>query len=98
MIDLMNKITDKQDWHRKVFDESIAQKWRQEALNAEEIDVSDQMFDWVRWILSFVVKLIRMSPCAALLSRPSAGQIKSLLKDFLLKRLSFLEFCVYMCI
>jgi hypothetical protein len=46
MIDLMNKITDKEGWERKVMDDTIAQKWRQEALGAAEMDVSDKMFDW----------------------------------------------------
>lgn len=28
----MEKITDKPDWHRKVFDEIIVERWQQEAL------------------------------------------------------------------
>ena len=48
MIELMNQITEKPDWNRKVFDENITQKWRQEALDAENVDVTEKMLDWVR--------------------------------------------------
>jgi hypothetical protein len=32
VMDVMEKLTDKEDWHRKVFDEDIVAKWRKEAL------------------------------------------------------------------
>jgi hypothetical protein len=32
MMDVMDKLTDKPDWHKKVFDEEIVAKWRKEAL------------------------------------------------------------------
>jgi predicted RNase H-like HicB family nuclease len=32
MMDVMEKITDKQDWHTKVFDANIVSKWQKEAL------------------------------------------------------------------
>jgi hypothetical protein len=32
MMDVMDKITDKPDWHKKVFDDSIVSKWQKEAL------------------------------------------------------------------
>jgi hypothetical protein len=32
MMDVMEKITDKQDWHTKVFDADIVSKWQKEAL------------------------------------------------------------------
>lgn len=32
MLDVMEKLTDKPDWHKKVFDEEIVSKWREEAL------------------------------------------------------------------
>jgi hypothetical protein len=32
MMDVMDKITDKPDWHKKVFDDNIVSKWRKEAL------------------------------------------------------------------
>ena len=47
MMAIMDKITDKPDWDRKVFDNTIVQKWRQEALGAEGMDVSEKMLDWV---------------------------------------------------
>jgi hypothetical protein len=32
MMDVMEKITDKPDWHKKVFDDTIVSKWQEEAL------------------------------------------------------------------
>ena len=32
MMDVMEKLTDKPDWHKKVFDDEIVDKWRREAL------------------------------------------------------------------
>jgi hypothetical protein len=32
MMDIMEKLTNKEDWHKKVFDEDIVSKWRKEAL------------------------------------------------------------------
>ena len=47
MMAIMNKITDKPDWDKKVFDDTIIQKWRQEALATEGMDMSEKMLDWV---------------------------------------------------
>jgi hypothetical protein len=33
MMDVMDKISDKPDWHKKVFDDSIVAKWQKEALS-----------------------------------------------------------------
>lgn len=48
MMEIMNRITDKPDWHKKVFDDTIAGKWKQEALamHTDEIQVSEKMVDW----------------------------------------------------
>jgi hypothetical protein len=52
MLNFINQITDKPEWDRKVFDEDIVSKWREEASKEleEENDVilSEQMFDFVR--------------------------------------------------
>lgn len=32
MMDIMEKLTDKSDWHKKVFDDEIVAKWRKKAL------------------------------------------------------------------
>jgi hypothetical protein len=32
MMHIMDRLTDKVDWHKKVFDEKIVAKWRAEAL------------------------------------------------------------------
>ncbi|TFK36203.1 hypothetical protein BDQ12DRAFT_725248 [Crucibulum laeve] len=46
MLRLMNQLTDKPDWDKKVFDESITTKWRAEALAAENTDVTEEMIDY----------------------------------------------------
>ena len=32
MMDVMEKLTDKQDWHKRVFDAEVVEKWKKEAL------------------------------------------------------------------
>ncbi|KAE8453577.1 hypothetical protein EG329_010438 [Mollisiaceae sp. DMI_Dod_QoI] len=53
MLQVMNHLTDKPDWHKKVFDENIAQKWKDEAMATKGRDVSQKMVDWIidelRW-------------------------------------------------
>ncbi|KAM6502959.1 Protein of unknown function (DUF4246) domain containing protein [Amanita muscaria] len=46
MMRLMNQLTDKPDWNIKVFDDDIANKWKNEALAAEDIDITQGMVDW----------------------------------------------------
>ncbi|KAE8308479.1 hypothetical protein BDV41DRAFT_581455 [Aspergillus transmontanensis] len=50
MLDFINKITDKPEWARKVFDEDIVSKWRSEAcVHSEELNddyLSAAMFDY----------------------------------------------------
>ena len=36
MMKLMDKLTDKSDWHKKVYDEEIVAKWRKEAMEQPE--------------------------------------------------------------
>ncbi|TFK71823.1 hypothetical protein BDN72DRAFT_837201 [Pluteus cervinus] len=43
---LLSAITDKPDWEKKVFDEVISKKWKQEALAIPGLDVSEKMIDW----------------------------------------------------
>ena len=47
MMELMNRLTDKTGWETKVFDEEIVAKWKAEAIGAPEIDISENMVDWV---------------------------------------------------
>ncbi|TFK72606.1 hypothetical protein BDN72DRAFT_815682 [Pluteus cervinus] len=53
MTRLMNEITEKVDWHIKIFDETIAKKWKVEALATPDLDISEKMIDWcieeLRW-------------------------------------------------
>lgn len=46
MVALMDSITDKPAWDRKIFDEGVIQKWRQEAIDSD-MDVSKKMLDFV---------------------------------------------------
>ncbi|KAL3479078.1 hypothetical protein BJX99DRAFT_255854 [Aspergillus californicus] len=46
MRQIMASIIDKPDWHRKVLDDEITTKWRQEIV-ASGRDVSTKMMDWV---------------------------------------------------
>ncbi len=39
MMSIMERLTDKNDWHRKIFDESIVFKWREEALRIPDRDL-----------------------------------------------------------
>lgn len=39
MMNVMDRLTDKKDWHEKVFDNEIVEKWRKEAL-----EIPDDLF------------------------------------------------------
>lgn len=45
MMILMNQITDKPNWHEKVFDEDIVSKWRKEAMEQPEDALYAQIVD-----------------------------------------------------
>ncbi|KAH7336297.1 hypothetical protein BKA65DRAFT_458937 [Rhexocercosporidium sp. MPI-PUGE-AT-0058] len=53
MLHIMNALTDKPGWEEKVFDDSIVEKWKMEAMTTPGRDVSQKMADWVikelRW-------------------------------------------------
>ena len=67
MVAIMDSITDKPDWDKKVFDDVILQKWRQEALGTEGMDVSEKMLDWVCTACSLTRRTLR-NPIVAKLS------------------------------
>ncbi|CAI7595234.1 unnamed protein product [Penicillium pancosmium] len=46
MMQVMNTISDKPDWERKVFDETITNKWREEIAQSGQ-DVTPKMMDWI---------------------------------------------------
>jgi len=48
---LINTITDKPEWDRKVFDEEIVNKWRNEALFPDTGNFSEDMFDYVSFAM-----------------------------------------------
>ncbi len=47
MMELMNRLSDKPGWNKKVFDDEITTKWRSEALSTPDTDISEKMVDWV---------------------------------------------------
>lgn len=58
MMQLMNQLTDKVDWHKKVFDETIVSNWKAEALNTEGVSVSEKMVDWCIAELQYKTKTL----------------------------------------
>ncbi|KAG6909613.1 hypothetical protein DXG01_016395 [Tephrocybe rancida] len=65
MLDIMNKISDKPRWHikisnahsSKVFDDAIAQKWKEEILSADGMDVTVAMVEWCIAELRYKAKI-----------------------------------------
>jgi hypothetical protein len=47
MMQIINALTDKADWRRKAFDETILAKWRAEAVTEEGQGFTEKMFDYV---------------------------------------------------
>jgi hypothetical protein len=47
MMQIINSLTDKPNWRRKVFDETILAKWRAEAVTDEGQGFTEKMFDYV---------------------------------------------------
>jgi hypothetical protein len=47
MMQMINALTDKPDWRKKVFDETILAKWRAEAVTEEGQGFTEKMFDYV---------------------------------------------------
>lgn len=52
MMQVINAITDKPDWRRKVFEETIIAKWRAEAVTEEGQGFTEKMFDYVSFVPS----------------------------------------------
>jgi len=46
MLKFMNAVTDKPNWHKKVFDEEIVHRWREEARAMPNSMISDKTFEW----------------------------------------------------
>lgn len=65
MMEFMNQITDKPEWERKVFDEEIVNRWREEAMGpgAKEINLdgdvymTEKMFDNVSRLIYHILAL-----------------------------------------
>ena len=57
---LMDRLTDKSQWHKKVFNEDIVAKWRAEALAADQVSIYRQIVEgkWQMDIYPLQTKLI----------------------------------------
>ena len=53
MMAFMNRVTDKERWEEKVWDEEIVGKWKGETVGKEQLDFSERMFEWVSPFLGF---------------------------------------------
>ncbi|KAL2010961.1 hypothetical protein VTN00DRAFT_3679 [Thermoascus crustaceus] len=58
MMRIMNTITDKQEWDRKVFDDPITSKWKEETLESGQ-DVTPKMMDWIIEKLKYKANIFR---------------------------------------
>ena len=105
MMAIMDKITDKPDWDKKVFDDAIVQKWRLEALATEDVDVSEKMLDWVRTNflqtivkhpsvarLPSIIQSQRRSNRSGLCAASSEKLVRSLARSYVSSRLSLPSF------
>jgi hypothetical protein len=45
ILDLINTITDRPDWHRAIFDQQVIAKWRQDAVASSSL-INDKTWDW----------------------------------------------------
>lgn len=71
MLEFIDKISDKPEWHRKVHDETIAAKWKEEACrHSEELEdeyLSSTMFDFCIQELRDKAKRYKETGCVAVL-------------------------------
>lgn len=47
MMGLMNALTDKPDWSRKIYDDNVLSNWRAEAKAMPNSLIEDEQFDYV---------------------------------------------------
>ena len=55
MMQTINALTDKSEWRRRVFDETILAKWRAEAVTGEGQGFTEKMFDYVSYFLLLLI-------------------------------------------
>ncbi len=87
MMRAMNAITDKTDWAKKVFDESITRKWWEEIAQSGQ-DVTPKMMDWIvkelQWKAEILVNegLVQVFDNGVVKSdTPVSEEIKAALKE-----------------
>ncbi|RDB26315.1 hypothetical protein Hypma_006638 [Hypsizygus marmoreus] len=94
MLHLMNKLTDKPDWNKKVFDDVIASKWKSEALATEALDITQSMVDWCIDEVRYKAKLFEETGAVSVYNGDvvkSDTVIPSSLKEALRKAVAPLE-------
>ncbi|EDR01452.1 uncharacterized protein LACBIDRAFT_295569 [Laccaria bicolor S238N-H82] len=62
MLQIMNAVTDKPDWHVKIQDKKIASKWKAEILGDKNKDVTEAMANWCIEELKHKAILFHNSP------------------------------------
>ncbi|KIM39109.1 hypothetical protein M413DRAFT_447453 [Hebeloma cylindrosporum] len=62
MLQFMNSVTDKPDWHIKINNPEIAAKWKNEVLNSDDHDFTDAMADWCIEELRYKATLVPEAP------------------------------------
>ncbi|OQE21524.1 hypothetical protein PENFLA_c014G04830 [Penicillium flavigenum] len=45
ILDLINTITDRPDWHRAIFDQQVTAQWREDAVGSSSL-INDKTWDW----------------------------------------------------
>ncbi|KAG6837454.1 hypothetical protein H0H93_008997 [Arthromyces matolae] len=65
MMHFMNQVTDKPNWHIKIFEEEIAAKWKSEALGTPDIDMTEKMVDYCLAELKYKVKFFNKTGAVA---------------------------------
>ncbi|KZF21064.1 hypothetical protein L228DRAFT_248827 [Xylona heveae TC161] len=92
MLQIMNEVTDKPEWNRKVFDKDICNKWRAEALGGGQ--VTEKMMDWVIAEIQYKVKAYEENGMITAYNDDivkSDTSVEESIKNSLKKAVAFLE-------
>ncbi|RDB17189.1 hypothetical protein Hypma_001699 [Hypsizygus marmoreus] len=94
MLRLMNQLTDKPDWHQKVFDDTITAKWKSEALATRRRLISEKIVDWCIAELRYKARIFEDTGAVSVYNGDvvkSDTAIATSLKDALRKAVTPLE-------
>ncbi|KAF9530887.1 hypothetical protein CPB83DRAFT_787442 [Crepidotus variabilis] len=59
MLRVMNVITDKPDWHIKVHNPTLTQRWSEETMSNEALDITPRMMTWILDELKYKAKVLQ---------------------------------------